>query len=35
VVYLYLARLEAWIQGKKIVHSTTTIAEEISAVAAE
>jgi HAE1 family hydrophobic/amphiphilic exporter-1 len=33
VVYLYLARLQAWIQGRKVVHSIAP--EEISAVAAE
>ena len=33
VVYLYLARLQAWIQGKKVVHSVP--AEEIPVVAAE
>jgi len=34
VVYLYLARLQAWIQGKKVVHSAPA-AEEIPVVAAE
>jgi multidrug efflux pump subunit AcrB len=33
VVYLYLARLQAWVQGKKVVHSAP--AEEIPVVAAE
>jgi len=33
VVYLYLARLQAWVQGKKIQHKPQ--AEEIHAVAAE
>jgi len=33
VVYLYLARLQAWVQGKTIVHSAA--AEAIRAVAAE
>jgi hydrophobe/amphiphile efflux-1 (HAE1) family protein len=33
VVYLYLARLQAWVQGKKIQHAPQ--AEEIHAVAAE
>jgi hydrophobe/amphiphile efflux-1 (HAE1) family protein len=33
VIYLYLARVQAWIQGKKIIHSTP--AEELPAVAAE
>jgi len=33
VVYLYLARLQAWVQGKTIVHSPQ--AEGVSAIAAE
>jgi hypothetical protein len=33
VVYLYLARLQAWVQGKKIAKGRP--AEEIQAVAAE
>ncbi len=33
VVYLYLARLQAWVQGKTIVHAAP--AEDIRAVAAE
>jgi hypothetical protein len=33
VVYLYLARLQAWIQGKKVIHSAP--AEELPVVAAE
>jgi HAE1 family hydrophobic/amphiphilic exporter-1 len=33
VVYLYLARLQAWIQGKKVVHAAP--AEELPVVAAE
>jgi hypothetical protein len=33
VVYLYLARLQAWVQGKKI--APVRSAEEIHAVAAE
>ncbi len=33
VVYLYLARLQAWVQGKTIRHAPQ--AEEIHAVAAE
>jgi multidrug efflux pump subunit AcrB len=33
VVYLYLARLQAWVQGKKIQHAPQ--AEKIHAVAAE
>jgi len=33
VVYLYLARLQAWVQGKTVPH--TTPEEEIRAVAAE
>jgi HAE1 family hydrophobic/amphiphilic exporter-1 len=36
VVYLYLARLQAWIQGKKVVHSAPAeAAEERPVVAAE
>jgi len=34
VVYLYLARLQAWIRGKKVVHSAPA-AEELPVVAAE
>ncbi|HEV7982184.1 MAG TPA: efflux RND transporter permease subunit [Xanthobacteraceae bacterium] len=33
VVYLYLARVQAWIRGKKVVHSTP--AEKLPVVAAE
>jgi hydrophobe/amphiphile efflux-1 (HAE1) family protein len=33
VVYLYLARLQAWMQGKKIIHAAP--AEELPGVAAE
>jgi len=33
VVYLYLARLQAWVRGKPIVHSAES--EDIRAVAAE
>jgi hydrophobic/amphiphilic exporter-1 (mainly G- bacteria), HAE1 family len=33
VVYLYLARLQAWMQGKKVVRSAP--AEELPDVAAE
>jgi multidrug efflux pump subunit AcrB len=33
VVYLYLARLQAWIRGKKVVHSAP--AEKRPVVAAE
>ena len=33
VVYLYLARLQAWIQGKEVVHSAPT--EELPVIAAE
>jgi hydrophobe/amphiphile efflux-1 (HAE1) family protein len=33
VVYLYLARLQAWMQGKKVVHAVP--AEELPVVAAE
>jgi hydrophobe/amphiphile efflux-1 (HAE1) family protein len=33
VVYLYLSRLQAWVRGKKVIH--TTAAEKIHPVAAE
>jgi hypothetical protein len=33
IVYLYLARLQAWVQGRKIQHAP--VAESIHVVAAE
>jgi len=35
VVYLYLARLQAWVQGRKAGRSPAAPAEELGAAAAE